>query len=65
MMSHLMIFFFQGLGSFTVCDTQIKGNISVGASIQAKHPEKSGFLDAVVNKIQVVTVFTSWKIGVK
>ena len=29
------------------------GNILAGATVQAKHPEKGTFLDAVINKIQV------------
>ena len=35
------------------CKSCAPGNIVVGANVQAKHPEKSVYAEAVINKIQV------------
>lgn len=44
--------FKQGLGTSTVTDDQIKGNLRVGALVEAKHSDKKDFLEATINKIK-------------
>jgi hypothetical protein len=50
----------QGLGSFTLCDSLIKleGSLLTGSTVEARHPEKLTFHEAVVNKIQDQSQYT-------
>ncbi|XP_054710278.1 AT-rich interactive domain-containing protein 4B-like [Uloborus diversus] len=50
--------FKNNLGSFMVTDDQIKGSLRIGSDIEAKHPEKSQYLEAVINKVQDYSQYT-------
>lgn len=52
------VMFKLGLGSAVVSDDQIKGLLRVGAQVEAKHPEKAQFVEAVINKIQDCSQYT-------
>ncbi|KAK2707232.1 AT-rich interactive domain-containing protein 4B-like isoform X2 [Artemia franciscana] len=47
-----------GLGSAVVSDECIKGSLRTGAQVEAKHPEKNQFLEAVISKIQDCSQYT-------
>lgn len=49
----------QGLGSGTVSDDQIKGDLlRVGATVEVKHPDRKDFVEAVITKIQDSSQYT-------
>lgn len=50
--------FRNNLGSFMVTDDLIKGPLRMGADVEAKHPEKNQFLEAVINKLQDYSQYT-------
>eukprot|EP00095_Tigriopus_kingsejongensis_P001533 snap_masked-scaffold214_size254108-processed-gene-0.9 protein:Tk01533 transcript:snap_masked-scaffold214_size254108-processed-gene-0.9-mRNA-1 annotation:"at-rich interactive domain-containing protein 4b" len=52
--------FSAGLGITTLSDEYIQcsGPLSVGANVQAKHPDKQEYLEAVINKIQDQSQYT-------
>lgn len=51
-----------GLGTATLGDEQIEGPLlRVGQHVQAKHPEKKEFVDAVITKIQDCSQYTVGK----
>lgn len=50
--------FKQGLGTATVTDDQIKGNLRVGASVEAKHNDKKEFFEATITKVQDCSQYT-------
>ena len=47
-----------GSGTYTVLDSSIKGTLRVGASVEAKHPEKKDFFEATITKIQDCSQYT-------
>ncbi|KAK6635234.1 hypothetical protein RUM44_000485 [Polyplax serrata] len=47
-----------GSGTYTVLDSSIKGTLRVGASVEAKHPEKKEFFEATITKIQDCSQYT-------
>ncbi|CAG7822664.1 unnamed protein product [Allacma fusca] len=47
-----------GLGSATLSDDQVKGDLRVGAIVEAKHPDKTQFVEATINKIQDSSQYT-------
>lgn len=48
-----------GLGTATLGDEHIEGNLlRVGQLVQARHPEKREFLDAIITKIQDCSQYT-------
>lgn len=60
----IRVTFKNGHGSATLSDEYIRpqdggadkgggGNITVGATVQARHPDRQEYMEAVVNKIQV------------
>lgn len=51
--------FKMGLGTATLGDEHIEGNLlRVGQLVQARHPEKREFLDAIITKIQDCSQYT-------
>lgn len=51
--------FSSGLGSTTLSDEYVQvsppgSNLVVGATVKAKHPDKQEYIEAVINKIQVM-----------
>ncbi|CAL1277052.1 unnamed protein product [Larinioides sclopetarius] len=50
--------FKNNLGACLITDDQIKGPLRIGAEIEAKHPEKGQFMEAVVNKVQDYSQYT-------
>lgn len=48
----------QGLGSGTVQDDIIKGQIRMGATVEVKHPERKEFVEATITKIQDCSQYT-------
>lgn len=48
----------QGLGTATVQDDLIKGQLRVGAAIEVKHPDKKEFVEATITKIQDYSLYT-------
>lgn len=51
-----------GLGTATLGDEQIEGNLlRVGQLVQAKHPDKKEFVDAIITKIQDCSQYTVGK----
>ena len=53
-------YFLQGLGSFTLGDSlmTIEGSLLTGSTVEARHPEKLTFHEAIVNKIQDQSQYT-------
>ncbi|XP_035225681.1 AT-rich interactive domain-containing protein 4B-like [Stegodyphus dumicola] len=50
--------FKNNLGAYMITDDQIKGPLRIGADIEAKHPEKNQFFEAVINKLQDYSQYT-------
>lgn len=50
-----------GLGTATVTDEQIRGNLRVGQTVQARHSEKKEFIEATISKIQDCSQYTVGK----
>ncbi|XP_042905204.1 AT-rich interactive domain-containing protein 4B isoform X2 [Parasteatoda tepidariorum] len=51
--------FKNNLGSFVVTDDLIRtGNLRIGADVEAKHPDKNGYYEAVINKLQDYSQYT-------
>lgn len=50
--------FKNNLGTAIVIDDNIKGNLRVGASIEAKHPDKNNYLEATISKIIDASQYT-------
>lgn len=50
--------FKNNLGSFMITDDQIKGSLRIGAEIDAKHPDKGQFMEAIINKLQDYSQYT-------
>ncbi|GFQ75800.1 AT-rich interactive domain-containing protein 4B [Trichonephila clavata] len=50
--------FKNNLGSFMITDDQIKGNLKIGGEVDARHPEKGQFLEAIINKMQDYSQYT-------
>lgn len=50
-----------GNGTHTVLDSSIKGTLRVGASVEAKHPDKKEFVEAIITKIQDCSQYTVGK----
>ena len=48
-------------GTHTVLDSSIKGTLRVGASVEAKHPDKKEFVEAIITKIQDCSQYTVGK----
>uniref|UniRef100_A0A336LQS4 CSON012988 protein n=1 Tax=Culicoides sonorensis TaxID=179676 RepID=A0A336LQS4_CULSO len=48
----------QGLGSGTVQDDIIKGQIRMGATVEVKHPDKKEYVEATITKIQDCSQYT-------
>lgn len=48
----------QGLGSGTVSDDAIKGQLRVGASVEVKHPDRKEYVEATITKIQDCSQYT-------
>ncbi|XP_014218610.1 AT-rich interactive domain-containing protein 4B isoform X2 [Copidosoma floridanum] len=48
----------QGLGTATITDDQIKGQIRIGALIEAKYNDRKDFVEATINKIQDCSQYT-------
>lgn len=53
--------FKQGFGSHTVLDSQIKGQLRVGAIVEARHPEKKEIIEGTITKIQDCSQYTVGK----
>ncbi|PRD31296.1 UNVERIFIED_CONTAM: Arid4b [Trichonephila clavipes] len=50
--------FKNNLGSFMITDDQIKGNLRIGGEVDARHPEKGQFMEAIINKMQDYSQYT-------
>ncbi|GFT68434.1 AT-rich interactive domain-containing protein 4B [Nephila pilipes] len=50
--------FKNNLGSCMITDDQIKGSLRIGAEVDAKHPDKGQFMEAVINKLQDYSQYT-------
>lgn len=50
-----------GLSSQVVSDEDIKGALKVGSSVKALHPDKSGYNDGIITKIQDCSQYTVGK----
>ena len=47
-----------GLGSTLLADDQIKGILRVAGTVEARHPAKNTYIEAVINKIQDCSQYT-------
>lgn len=52
------VIFKQGLGTVTVTDDQIRGQIRNGVVVEARHPEKKEFFEATIGKVQDCSQYT-------
>ncbi|GAB6031800.1 hypothetical protein CHUAL_010202 [Chamberlinius hualienensis] len=50
--------FKNNVGTAIVTDDQIRGTLRVGAHVEARHPEKNQFLEAVINKLNDYSQYT-------
>ncbi|XP_063698426.1 AT-rich interactive domain-containing protein 4B isoform X2 [Culicoides brevitarsis] len=48
----------QGLGSGTVGDDMIRGQIRMGATVEVKHPDRKEYVEATITKIQDISQYT-------
>lgn len=52
------VLFKSGLGSFLISDDLMKGTLRVGATVEAKHPDRGSYSEATISKIQDCSQYT-------